>query len=115
MVTSSKLKPLSFCATRTRLIERLACSKCGSCEFSTALTQRSPSLPVNIQERHIQHLLVLGPLANHQGRISLASLAFAELILQGGQRTALLGDQQQTGRFLVQSVHQLQELGVGRA
>ena len=74
------------------------------------------ALPVGQQvfvQRGVDHLLVGRPDAGHQGQVGLAGFALAELVLQLGQRRALLGHQQDARGLAVQAVHQLQELGLG--
>jgi hypothetical protein len=59
------------------------------------------------------HFLVRRPDALDQCQVGLAGLALTELVLQPGQRGALLGQQQDAGRLPVQSVHQFEEFRLG--
>mmetsp|Transcript_45465 Transcript_45465/g.107315 ORF Transcript_45465/g.107315 Transcript_45465/m.107315 type:complete len:369 (+) Transcript_45465:1988-3094(+) len=77
-------------------------------------TRPHPALAVAADELHQRHVddLELGrPVAPDERGIGLAGLALTQLVLQRRQRAALLGDHQQARGFLVQPVHQFQELG----
>ena len=60
-------------------------------------------------QRDIDHLETRRPGPPHQRGVDLARLTLAELVLQRRERRALLGQQQDARRLLVQPVHQLQE------
>ena len=63
----------------------------------------------------VDHLELVGPGAGDQRRVGLADRALgsrrAQVVLQRDQRRALLGDQEQARGFLVEPVHELEELG----
>ncbi len=61
------------------------------------------------QQRHVDHLAAGRPAPDHQRGVHLDGATLAELVLQRGQRAALLGQQQHARGLLVEPVHELEE------
>ena len=78
-------------------------------------TRRSPSAVRYLCSGTSMTFSLAGHAPSTSASVGLAGLALAELVLQRGQRAALLGEQQQARGFAVEAVHQFQEPRLGRA
>ena len=72
-----------------------------------------PALAIVYQQRRIDELVAVLPVADDQGEVILVHLALAEAFVQFAQRAAALGHDQATGGFPVDPVHEAEILEVG--
>lgn len=75
-----------------------------------------PSLAIGrmiLQQGKLDVLTLILPVALHKRLITLVDHPFANLFMEFDQRTPFFCQNENTGSFLVQPVHQFQESGIG--